>query len=89
MRVSMVPIRNGSQLGVKNTEMIKYPTSKFKSQGDLLKVVDNETENDKDRAKKRKRVKSLDAFMQRSGYCCDEFCQLWWRWTTGHYFFAQ
>ena len=40
--------------------MIKYLTSKFTSQGDLL--VENETENDKDRAKKRRRVKSLDAF---------------------------
>ena len=64
--------------------MIKYLTSKFTSQGDLLKVVDNETENDKDRA-----VKSLDAFLYRSGYCCDEFCQLWWRWTTENHFFAQ
>ena len=40
--------------------MIKYLTSKFTSQGDLL--VENETENDQDRAKKRKRVRSLDAF---------------------------
>ena len=40
--------------------MIKYLTSRFSSQGDWL--VENETENDQDRAKKRKRVRSLDAF---------------------------
>ena len=43
--------------------MRQYFTSRFTSQGDLL--VENETENvenDQDRTKKRKRVKSLDAF---------------------------
>ena len=40
--------------------MRQYFTSRFTNQGDLL--VENETENDQDRSKKRKRVKSLDAF---------------------------
>ena len=43
--------------------MRQYLTSRFTSQGDLL--VENETantESDQDRSKKRKRVKSLDAF---------------------------
>ena len=43
--------------------MRQYLTSRFTNQGDLL--VENESENienDQDRSKKRKRVKSLDAF---------------------------
>ena len=44
--------------------MRQYFTSRFTSQGDLLveNESENEAENNQDRTKKRKRVKSLDAF---------------------------